>query len=221
QIVFQTEEVPPAPSVSTAAGWHVLAGAAFLESVCAAGGNPVPTPSAVVRTQLLKELGGYREELPHTADMEMWMRIAVHASVGIRDADQAYKRSHGQNMQVEYITTALGDLRQRQAAFDILFRNWGHRIPRGDRLEKLANHKVAEAAFWAGSRAFDQGNAVRCRDLLEYALALDPDLRSRPQWSRLRWKRRLGPKLWSWLRPLVEQARRRPLPTADRSCHAP
>src|SRR5262249_11421380 len=61
QIVFQTEEVPPAPSVSTAAGWHVLAGAAFLESVCAAGGNPVPTPSAVVRTQLLKELGGYRE----------------------------------------------------------------------------------------------------------------------------------------------------------------
>ena len=56
----------------------------------------------MARTSLHKKIGGYRRELPHTGDMELWMRIGVHASVGILDAEQAYKRSHGQNMQVAY-----------------------------------------------------------------------------------------------------------------------
>jgi glycosyltransferase involved in cell wall biosynthesis len=212
QIMFQTDEALPAVKPVPADNPNnVLPGLTFLENFCAMGHNPVATPTVVVRTRLLHVLGGYRKELPHTADMEMWMRFAIHGEVGYVDAAQAYKRSHGQNMQMEYTVAPLGDLRQRQAAFEILFRDWGARLPERHQLEQLATQSLAKAAFWAGSHAFDHGDAFRCRLLLDYALSLDPALRSGPHWSRLRWKRCLGTKVWSWLRPVVEGFRGRPV----------
>ena len=32
---------------------------------------------------LQQQVGGYRAELPHSGDMEMWMRFAAHAPVGV------------------------------------------------------------------------------------------------------------------------------------------
>jgi len=61
---------------------QVISGERFLERCCARG-NPVPTPTAVVRTSLQHRLGGYRPELPHSGDMEMWMRFAIHAPVAV------------------------------------------------------------------------------------------------------------------------------------------
>ena len=64
--------------------------------------NLVPTCSAVVRTELQKRLGGYRNELPHTGDMEMWLRFAAHAPVGFISAYQGVYRQHGANMSTAY-----------------------------------------------------------------------------------------------------------------------
>ena len=52
--------------------------------------NVVPTPTAVIRTALQKRLGGYRPELPHAGDMEMWLRLAVHGSVGRFEAPRQF-----------------------------------------------------------------------------------------------------------------------------------
>jgi glycosyltransferase involved in cell wall biosynthesis len=60
---------------------RILEGRELIE-VTGAEGNQVVTCSAVVRTELQKQLGGYREELPHAGDVEMWLRFAAHASVG-------------------------------------------------------------------------------------------------------------------------------------------
>src|SRR5690348_16733238 len=77
QMVFNGP-LRPAPSLSEAeSALEVLAGHAFIDSLCSVGGNPVPTPTAVVRTALQKAVGGYRRELPHTADLDMWLRIAA------------------------------------------------------------------------------------------------------------------------------------------------
>src|SRR4051794_17612091 len=58
----------------------VLDGLDFIE--LSAVNNQVATCSAVVRTKLQKSLGGYRRDLPHAGDMEMWLRFAAHGSVG-------------------------------------------------------------------------------------------------------------------------------------------
>jgi hypothetical protein len=114
---------------------------------------------------------------------------------------------HQSNMQHQYVRAALTDLRARQGAFDSFFHLDGGRLGDAPGLRRAATHSVAGRAFWAASQAFDDGDAAGCRELLEYALQLSPDLASGREWSRLTWKRRLGTRAWRLLRPLVEGVR--------------
>src|SRR5204863_4739195 len=62
-------------------GYRILAGPEFIER-----SGPrciVPALTAVVRTSLQKSLGGYCPELSNAGDMEMWLRLAAHSSVGM------------------------------------------------------------------------------------------------------------------------------------------
>jgi glycosyltransferase involved in cell wall biosynthesis len=212
-IIFEAE--PPlwrGPSGGECTG-SVIAGAAFLESFCAEGNNLVCTPTAVVRTRLQKELGGYRADLPHAGDMEMWMRFAAYGDVGVLDAVQAYYRVHAASMSRAYYETALLDLRQRKAAFDAVFEGHGASIREGDRLRQMADRELSMIAFWAASDAFETGDMARFRGLLDFALQVDPGVLARPEYARLLWKLRIGPRTLSALRPLIELAkgrRRRP-----------
>jgi len=210
QVLFTSGQPLPQPCLLPGdPKWHILPGADFLETCCASGSNPVATPTAVVRTWLLKALGGYRKELPHAADLELWLRCAVRGSIGILNVDQAFKRMHQKNMQLHYLGTTLGDLHQRKTAFDLFFQEYGACIPDSERLHQLATQSIAEAAFWAASRAFDRGDSIRCQELLLFALDAYPKLRSRPEWQRLHWKRRVGPRIWSVLQPVIDCLRGR------------
>jgi glycosyltransferase involved in cell wall biosynthesis len=213
QILFSTEEPSTAGlPIRDDDGYRLVDGPSFVAQLCTSGSNPVNTPTAVVRTRLLAEVGGYRPDLPHTADMEFWLRCALRGSVGVLEAEQAFKRMHGQNMQVEYTAGVLRDIEGRMAAVDVFLGHSGHQVADCDRLHAAARNTLGEEAFWAASKAFDRGDRARCEELLAYALKLAPGLTSRPVWSRFRWKRRLGPRLWSWLRPLADRLRRRPAP---------
>jgi glycosyltransferase involved in cell wall biosynthesis len=210
--------LPPFRNVLDEGAWRVVPGGEWLETVCREGANPITSPEVVVRTRLQRELGGYRPELTHSGDMEMWLRFAAHADVGVLDADQAYYRIHARNMSLNYVKAmgprlyqpALADYRQRLAAFDALFRDHGGRLADPDRLRDLANRGVAWDAFWCAHKAFGRGDAESCRQFLGFALVLFPGLSSRPEWSRLRWKRRFGPRFWSVLGPAVRRMRGRP-----------
>jgi hypothetical protein len=204
QIKFDGDEPPQhLPRWDKGNCWRIMQGLELIESCCRTGSNPVTTPTVVVRCAWQKRLGGYRAELPHTADLELWLRFAGSGRVGVIEALQAYKRVHARNMQVQYVTTRLGDLHQRKAAFDVWFQNGGGRIAGADDLRRQADRSLAAEAFWAASAAFDQRHVGICNELLDLALSLDPELRARPHWARLRWKRRLGPTIWRALRPLV------------------
>ena len=75
---------------------RILTGSEFIRA--SGAHNAVPTPTAIVRTVIQKRLGGYRPELPHAGDMEMWFRLASEGSVGVLGACQAVYRRHGSNM---------------------------------------------------------------------------------------------------------------------------
>jgi glycosyltransferase involved in cell wall biosynthesis len=215
QIRFSAEDPPAAPPPDGRAdGWRILAGRAFIAECCRTGGNPVATPTAVVRTSLWKELGGYRADLPHTADMELWLRFAAHAAVAVTDADQAYKRMHPRNMQHQYLGSGLGDLLHRHAAFEALFSEYGGRFCDAPHLRARATATLAEEAFWAASRAFDRGDLPSYEQCLDCAVRLNPELRTQPRWARLRWKRRMGPWLWGVVRPVLQLLRRASRPAA-------
>jgi Glycosyl transferase family 2 len=167
--------------------------------------NPVPTPTVVVRTDLQQRLGGYLPELPHSGDMELWLRFAAHGSVGIIRAVQACYRWHGRNMGKDYYHGALGDLEQQEAAAISGLREW----PDSQRdiwLAKL-RRRLALQSLWLAHRAFNAGEQIEMRRFLEFAMKSSPDIVSSEPWLKLRLKRAIGRSVWSALVPVARKLR--------------
>jgi len=208
--VIKTSDLEPEPCrISEEYNWMIIPGREFLELCCrgnSSAENIVPTPTAVVRTALQKELGGYRKDLPHAGDLEMWLRFAAHSSIGKVEVEQAYYRFHDANMYKKFL--GIKDLLQRKAAWDALFEGYGQRVKDCEQVRRLAYRRLAEGAFWLGSEAFDRCDEETCRQLLDLALEYDPTLRRWPGWYRLRLKRAMGSTVWGHLRPLVRRVRR-------------
>jgi glycosyltransferase involved in cell wall biosynthesis len=195
-----------------------IKGNEFIELCCQGnsyGENIVPTPTAVVRTTLQKQLGGYRKELPHAGDFEMWLRFAAHAEVGKVEVEQAYYRFHHDNMFRNYI--GVKDIQQRIEAWDTLFREYGDRLEQRDWLRRLSRRRTAEAVFWQASDAFAQGDSANCQTLLDFALSIDPTLKDWSSWHRLRIKRALGLTVWKAVDPLVRRLTGRSEPDSSES----
>ena len=196
-----TEPLPEARVDPT--GTTIWSGHDWLRIVCGLGHSVVTSPEVVVRTTVQQRLGGYRPDLPHTADAEMWMRFAVHSDVAfIKGVDQAYYRIHGAQMTVERVP--LVDLRQRRAAYDALFDVYADRIPDAPRLAARANRKMAKEAMWRACRAYERRrmDSTPIDELVEFARSTYPTADRLPEAWGLRWRERVGP-------------RRRPVHAAD------
>src|SRR3569833_941361 len=190
-------ELPPAPSSPE---HRIVTAAEFLQRCCDVG-NPVPTPTAVVRTKLQQQLGGYRADLPHTGDMEMWMRFAANSAIGVFRSVQAYYRWHPGNMSSRYYANLIGDRRERLLACSEILQRWGNKVPpQFERWMQQMRTRFATEALWIASNAFDGGDPESCRDCVEFDDGLVPGIRRSRAWWRLRVKRMLGPGKWQRIR---------------------
>jgi len=206
-------EPRPVPRV-TPTGLKVWPGLEWLAIVCRLGHSVVTAPEVVVRTAVQQRIGGYLAELPHTADLEMWMRFAVDSDVAfIQGVDQAYYRSHGANMTVERVPIV--DLRQRKAAFDAIFDSRSAQIPQAARLRRRAGRRMAKEALWEGCRSYHRrpSNTALVDDLSEFARSTYPEVTRLPEYWGLRWRRRAGPDVSASLRPIMMSAVHRRLRT--------
>jgi hypothetical protein len=196
---------PPARTQTT--GATIWSGQEWLRSLCKLGYTVVSGPAVVVRTELQQRVGGYLPELPHTGDVEMWMRLAVHADVAyLKGADQAYYRIHGTQMTVERVP--LVDLRQRKAAYDALFDAHSERIPDASRLAARANREMARQALWQACRAYERRrmDSTPIAELVEFAHTTYPQADRLPEAFGLRWRRRVGPQVCPYLQPVLVSA---------------
>ncbi|WP_345801188.1 glycosyltransferase [Microbacterium sp. AZCO] len=101
--------------------WRIWGGDEWIGGVAGSGYNPIASPEAVVRTSVMRDVGDYNPRLPHSGDLEYWLRIAARADVGqIHGPLQAYYRVHGGNMHTRSFGTRESDLRERFAAFSVL-----------------------------------------------------------------------------------------------------
>jgi glycosyltransferase involved in cell wall biosynthesis len=184
---------------------HVYERGAFLELMCREAWNMVPTPTAVVRTAVQRKIGGYRPELPHSGDMEMWLRCAAHSRVGVIDGVQAFYRLHTTQMSSQYV--GITDFIEVKAAFDFVFAEYGQHMDDLESLRRKAVIGLADRAFWTAAKLFDSGHRDRCQPYLDFAVALHPELRRQSYWRALRYKRLIGPGLWAKFAPLVRRLR--------------
>jgi glycosyltransferase involved in cell wall biosynthesis len=186
--------------------WEIWPGQAWLALRCRAGHNCISSPEVVARRRLYQELGGYREDLPHAGDLELWMRFAAHSDVAyIAGADQAYYRVHPASMQRRWLVSLAAELRQRKLAYDLLFKTQAQAIPNAGRLHGLANRALAREALWRACRAYDRTRLTseQIDELVEFAFSAYADAASLREWHGLRRRRRLGRRLNRLLEPVV------------------
>lgn len=184
-IAVYADEVPAEPERPNFT-WTIQNGEAFLHK-CRLD-NPVVTCTAVVRTALQKRIGGYRPELPHSGDLEMWMRFAAHGSVGQLNAIQGVYRRHARNMSIQYNLNPILDLQQRQAAIELFLQTAGKRLKNPSAVRHMLRRGLAEAAVscaTSGHSYFDE--------TMKFAESLDPTIKNTLGWRRQHLKRWLGP----------------------------
>jgi hypothetical protein len=188
-------------------GTTIWPGLDWLRVMCKSGHAVVSCPSVVVRTSVQQQIGGYRPELPHTGDVEMWMRFAAHADVAyVKGADQSFYRIHGSQMTVERVP--LVDLRQRKAAYDTLFAAYADRIPDARRLAGQAGRSMAKEALWRACRAYERRrmDSTPIDELTEFAFSAYPAAARLPEAWGLRWRQAVGPRVAPYLQPLMLSA---------------
>jgi glycosyltransferase involved in cell wall biosynthesis len=199
---------PRARTSSRRDRWQIQDGHDWIEDRCRQGASCIISPEVVIRTKVQREVGGFRAELPHTGDLEFWLRLAAHAAVGrILDADHAYYRLHNQNMHSQRFS-AIQRLEQVKAAFDSAFHEQGHRITDRERLQEFANRALARRALELATEALDHGWATPelVEQLVEMAERIHPDAPTFMAHVRLRRRVRLGPRLSRRLRLATDVA---------------
>jgi hypothetical protein len=160
-----------------------------------------------VRTELQQRIGGYLPELPHTGDLEMWLRFAAHGKVAyLKGADQAFYRIHGQQMTTDRVPVV--DLEQRKLAYDLFLASHRGRISDADRLQHRAHRQIAKEALWRACRAYERRrmDVTPFAELETLVAQTSVDQRRLPEYWGLRWRRALGPGVAPFLQPLMLSA---------------
>jgi hypothetical protein len=169
-------------------------------------GNPIATPTVVVRTELQRAVGPYAPELPHTGDLEMWLRFALSGQIAVTRFVQAYKRLHGRNMSKDYF--ALRDLRERFKAIEYAFARDPQTYRRHGLSQDYVRRSMAEESLWIATGFFAVGDRPAARDCLQFALELWPPIAKSTAWRKTQLKLRLSPWLFEALRSIAALPRR-------------
>jgi len=198
-LVFHDNEIErptgPVTDADSRVPWRVMRGLEFID--LNGSGNMVCTPTAVVRTELQKRLGGYRAELVHSGDLEMWLRFAANASVGIVGEYQAVYRRHSRNMSLGYRAKGwLPDLVQRKAAFDCFFQTCGDALPNAPELRRRLLRSLGCEVLGFASEAFNENETEISDHLSAFALDMCPELKWSLPWLKLNCKRYVGARMW-------------------------
>lgn len=194
------ENVPPnVTKVAASYSAAIIPGPEYLALSCASGKNLVSTPTAVVRTSLQKAIGGYRRELPHTGDMEVWMRVAARSDIARLDVVQAFYRVHGMNMHFRETATILRELEHHWAAFASVFEHDRGLLANPEQLRSAAGSSIAMMALQA---AYNLGNGQTelVQKLVRFATRICPSVKRKKIYWSIVLRLGMGDATWGALR---------------------
>lgn len=173
----------PAP-VDTLRNWTVWSGLEWLRSSTRQARCFISSPEVVMRTDALRLVGGYDPRLPHSGDLDMWLRTALRWDIGrVNGPDQALYRVHDANMHLTTYAGMLTDLRERRTTFSILFDEHAPERPEVTGLRPATMRALAVESLRRGLMAYrDGGEPDLVSAYLEFALETDRAIRSTIWW---------------------------------------
>jgi glycosyltransferase involved in cell wall biosynthesis len=189
---FRTGDLPAAREL--ARKWTVWPGQGWLERRCRLGHNCITSPEILMRTSVLRMVGGMRG-LAHSHDLELWLRMARASDVGwVGGADQAWHRVHRESLSARELDVNR-DLAERAEAFTTLFTDGQGDSQEDRRLLDIACAALANEAVTRTTQAYSagRGGSEETASYLEYASSIHRDLAGLPRGKALRHAERLGP----------------------------
>jgi hypothetical protein len=180
--------VPDAPAES----WTLWDGQTWIANRCADATNVISQPEVVIRAAALKEAGPIREDLPHTFDLHLWLRLAAIGAVGrVNGPAQGLYRVHDASLQRTVHAGVVLDLRERLAAFEALIADGTIDTAHRARIRQA----IATQALDRACRAYDRGRTHEepVDALVALALEVHPRAEELPAWRVLEHRRKLGP----------------------------
>jgi glycosyltransferase involved in cell wall biosynthesis len=101
--------------------WTRWRGRAWTAVAARRGRCFILSPEVVMRTAVVREIGGYNPLLPKSGDLEYWLRTANRWDVGrVNGRVQAFYRQHEANMHATILPSMADDYRHRLLAFRYL-----------------------------------------------------------------------------------------------------
>jgi glycosyltransferase involved in cell wall biosynthesis len=180
--VFSGDDAPTETADAMSESPPVIhSGEAWITERCRSGFNPIFTPEAMIRTKVLRKVGGANPELPHTSDLNLWLRIASETDVAyLTGHPQALFRRHPSNHSAVYRRNALMEMQQRWAAFEQFFLTVAS--TKRAEWELLVRKALAKEVRYRAAREFSLaggGSSYDYKPPLIFADSLDPAISSR------------------------------------------
>jgi glycosyltransferase involved in cell wall biosynthesis len=171
--------------------WRIWRGIDWLSLSARRGRSFISSPEVVMRISALRQVGYYDPRLPHSGDLDMWLRTALTWDIGrVNGPAQALYRVHDSNMHLTAYAGWLTDLHERHKTFDLLF---NEHAPYRSIVTSLRPRTMRALAKESLRRALiaHRDNAPRevVNEYVRFAVQTDPTVESTPWWQLCR----LGP----------------------------
>ncbi|HYI33578.1 MAG TPA: glycosyltransferase family 2 protein [Glaciibacter sp.] len=157
--------------------WTVWRGHEWIRLASIRGRCFILSPEVVMRTDAVREIGGYNVDLPKSGDLEYWLRTASRWDVGrVNGRVQAYYRQHARNMHAVTLPSMTADIRHRLLSFAYLVGDeFAHVSDQGDLFYGKARNALAREATVLAIRGLDAGgHPTVARELRNVAIEIKP-----------------------------------------------
>ena len=144
----------------------------------------ISSPEVVMRRAALDQVGSYDPRLPHSGDLDLWLRTALWWDIGrVNGPAQALYRVHDANMHLTTYAGMITDLRERRRTFELLFDEHAVNRPDVTAQRPLALRALARESLRLALRAHrDHGDRALIEEHLEYATETYPEIRTDVLW---------------------------------------
>jgi glycosyltransferase involved in cell wall biosynthesis len=194
--------------------WTRWRGSAWIRLASSRGRCFILSPEVVMRTDAMRQIGGYNPQLPKSGDLEYWLRTAACWEVGrVNGRVQAFYRQHASNMHTTVLSSMAADYRHRLLAFQYL-ESGDFRATSldGPALVKRARRALAREAIGVALRDLDaHGPSDEVEDLRSVAIEISAEVartrRFRALEARLHGSGGSSMRLRAFLRSLADRAR--------------
>jgi glycosyltransferase involved in cell wall biosynthesis len=165
--------------------WSHWSGEAWIGAQVRRSLSIIYSPEAVVRTSVQHKVGYYNSVLPHSADLEMWLRIADVSDVGrVNGPIQAFRRIHSESMMQTGYSSLLADLDERLRAYESFFSNYKD----GQALFARARRRMStEALNWAAANC-DSVSEEWIDRAVRFAKVNNPRYTRTKAWREYQWR---------------------------------